>query len=171
MLLVFPFCLTISNSCNLINEVLPDVEFDAEFEVPIDVDVPDASRVAIGNCATSSPQEDDNVRKYGNNIKSLEITNITATVDSITKNFTLVSGNITISNNTYETGWFFTNEDIYYGKTLSLDNSDGQWTTTNNILGDLNNEFTACISGEADQDSLYFRLNIVMVTDGTAEAL
>lgn len=164
----------IFSGCKKIKELF-DISFDVEYSVQLDVIVPPKlnQKAALGSFsanATIDPLSDSEFSRYLDKIKSIEITEISAKVISISRNVTLESASIFIYSNQFETEWSFINEIITVGKVLSLDNDAGQWNTIQNLL-EAKSSFNIEIMGETDVDDAQFTFELTVKSRITANPL
>jgi hypothetical protein len=162
------------SGCQKIKSLL-DVHFDTQFSVDMNVNVPAASSLTKVNStfnesATIDPNDDADVAKYGNLIKSFDISSASAVFSNVSKNVTLVSADLTITSGSQTATWHYENVQITNGTTFALDNDSGQWATVNAILGSLN-PFTVSISGETDVDDVTYVVTVNVAATVTANPL
>lgn len=173
----FPMALLIATliiaSCNTVKDAL-DVTFDTSFTAPLNIDVPEGTKAGINGTfnesATIDPLTDENVKKYADNLKDFEVTELTGEITSINKDVTLTTMTITVSNASKSTSWTVNNVAISQGTKITFGNDNGEWDTVNNILKD-KQEFTVTAQGETDQDGVQFNLNLTIKVRVTANPL
>ncbi len=170
---IFLVGLTFSG-CQKIKSLL-DVHFDTHFSVDINLNVPSASSIenktaVFQGSAEINPKDDADVAKYGNLIKSFEVTSNSATFNNVSGPVKLVSADISISSGSKSASWHIENVDLVNGLVIPLENSNGQWKTMNSILGSLE-PFTLSVSGETDKDDVGFKLTLAIDATVTANPL
>jgi len=139
---------------------LADVKFTANFEDTLSVVVTPATGLKAGNgvfseTITIDPTSDSDFDKYLNNIKGIDINEVSGLVLIVNPNVTLSSTVLTVSNDTRNATWEFDVLPIEAGTVLILDNADGQWDTIEEILMD-KKVFTVSINGQASEESADF---------------
>lgn len=147
------------SGCQKIKSLL-DKHFDTHFSVNMNVNVPAASSIdraksTFEASATINPKDDADVAKYGNLIKSFDISSASAVFSNVSKDVTLVSVDLTVTSGSYTATWHYDDMPITNGTTFTLSNDAGQWDTVNTILGTLD-PFTVSISGETDVDDVTY---------------
>lgn len=155
------FASVIITGCKEAEEIFY-VNFDANYETEFDVVVP-PSGGKMGVDATFSvnetidPTTNSDYLMYIDNIKEVDIEEVSGEVIAISKNVILQSGTISVTNNTHTATWSFTDEDVQVGTVLVLGNEDGQWDAMTEImLGKV--PFTVNIDGEVSDDDVDFTL-------------
>jgi hypothetical protein len=160
-------------SCDKVNE-LNTINFEANFAGDLDCStVGTSARVvpSFGGSVEIVPTEDPNVNIYLNNIKKYEIESIKATITSMSQeNVTVITSYLLIKNFQHEAQWDWQNELLTTGKTITLDNQNGQWDTVSDILKD-GQEFTILITGEADFSGVTFTIKVEIETKVEANVI
>ena len=169
LLIAFVITLLVFAGCEKAKEAL-DVTFDATFHADLNVEVPVADRGSFYASETIDPLADPNIEKYLDKIKSWEIQEVTGEIIEISKNITLVTADLIVYSASKSATWHFENEALFLGKTLTLDNANGQWDTIALIL-DEKTVFTIDISGSTDQDNVTFTIRVTIKTKVTANPL
>ena len=146
-------------SCDKIEDA-KEFEFDATFEGYMDVYVPpEKGAVPFDAWAsvdvTTHQQFMDNLDR----IEELNITSLTGTVDTITKDITLNWAILKAYSGDDTAKWEFYSLPITIGTVLTLGNADGQWNTINNIVLS-GNGYTVELHGEASEGDVYWSLLI-----------
>jgi len=162
------------SGCQKIKSLL-DTHFNTHFTVDINVNVLASSSIGstaavFQGSAEINPKDDADVAKYGNLIKSFEVTSNSATFNNVSGLVKLVSADISISSGSKSASWHIENVDLVNGLIIPLENSNGQWETMNSILGSLD-PFTLSISGETDKDDVGFKLTLAIDATVTANPL
>ena len=147
-----------------------DVTFPADFQADLNVEVLAGSRGPFYASETIDPTADPEIAKYLNKIKSWEIQEVTGEIIDISKNVTLVTADLNVYSVTHYATWHFQNEALFLGKTLTLDNANGQWDTIALIL-DEKTVFTIDVSGSTDQNNVTFTIRVTIKTKVTANPL
>ena len=158
------------SGCEKIKSLL-DVHFNTHFSVDKNVVVPDVnSNITFDATTTINPKDDADVAKYGNLIKSFDITKAMCSFTNVSESFTLVSFDVIITSGSESTTWHFSNLSIINGTEISLPNTNGQWDTANLILGSLN-PFTVRVTGESDKGNISFNFKTELDATVTANPL
>jgi len=161
--------------CQEAKEVL-DVKFDADYEAELDVIVPGTTNFKAGIDGafaineTIDPNTNAEYVQYIDNIREIDISEVTGEVLSISKNVVLETTTISVSNENYNATWQFTNEPIAVGTTLTLDNSAGQWDAMSSIMMD-KKVFTVSLVGQTDEDDVEFVVLFKLKSEVTANPL
>jgi len=156
--------------CEKAKEVL-DVTFDADYKTDLNVDVPAVARnVGFSASATIDPASDPDVSKYWDKIKKFDVQEVTGEITSISKEVTLVTANLTISNDTRTAKWTLNEIPLRVGTILTLDNSGGQWDTVAQILKD-KKVFKITVNGEVSEGDVQFTILVRIKTKVTANPL
>lgn len=167
---VFVVAATLLSGCNKAKELL-DVKFNTEFSVDLPVNV-SGGRSIDGSFfveETIDPLADEEVEKYIDNIKSFEITEIKGIFHQVDPDFDLSGGLVKVSSDSKEASWSLPVQEITNGSVVTLDDQNGQWQTTNDILGEkqpFTVHFSGTTSGEED-----FVLQVIIKTKITANPL
>jgi len=157
-------------SCNKVKE-LADVTFDATYNTDLNVVVPAEGRsVSFDTEATIDPASDPEVEQYLDNIVGINVQSMTATITSISKDVTLVTADLTVSNANHSTGWTMENLPLSVGASIPLNNENGQWDTINQILME-QQIFTVNLSGETDEGDVTFTLQLTITAQIIANPL
>ena len=160
-------------NCDKIND-LNTINFDADFSGDLDCSTAGTSARMVpsfGGSVEIVPTEDPNVNIYLNNIKKYEIEAVKATITSMSQeNVTVTTAYLLIKNFQYEARWDWQNELLTTGKTITLDNQNGQWDTVSDILKD-GQEFTILITGEADFSAVTFTIKVDIETKVEANVI
>lgn len=163
------------SGCQEAKEAL-DVKFNANYEAEFDVTIPGSKGVKAGiNGAfsiteTIDPNSNTDYVKYIDNIKEIDISEVTGEVLSISKNVILETTTISVYNENYDATWQFTNKPITVGTILTLDNSAGQWDAMSNImLG--KKVFTVSLVGQTDEDDVDFVVLFTLKSEVIANPL
>jgi len=158
------------SGCEKIKSLL-DVHFNTHFSVDKNVVVPDVnSNITFDATTTINPKDDADVAKYGNLIKSFDITKAMCSFTNVSESFTLVSFDVIITSGSESAKWHFSNLSITNGTEISLPNTNGQWDTANLILGSLN-PFTVRVTGESDKGNISFNFKTELDATVTANPL
>jgi hypothetical protein len=160
-------------SCDKVND-LNTINFDADFSGDLDCSTVGASaRMApsFGGSVEIFPTDDPNVNIYLSNIQKYDIQSVKATVTSMSQeNVTVTTAYLLIRNFQYQAQWDWQNELLTTGKTITLDNQNGQWDTVGNILKD-GQEFTILITGDADFSGVTFTIRVDIETKVKANVI
>lgn len=170
LILGFLFVSLIYAGCSKI-ENAADVEFDADYNTNLFADVPASGQKAAFVAESKiDPLENDDVSKYINQIKNIEIQKITAEVVEINKEATLVSGNLDIYTSSNKASWNLDNLPLTKGAVLELNNTEGQWNTVKQIFAE-KTSFDVKLTGNTNQGDLMFTLKVSIETKVTANPL
>ncbi len=163
------------SACSKVKDAL-DVSFDADYTVDIALVVPaDGSKAAKANIFTGSetldPLSNEEMARYANKIKDVEVKAITGVVTSITKPTTLLDGQLSVSSFGYPNAeWSFANVFLTEGAELVMGNQGGQIDALQNILRS-KQVLTVTVSGTTEHDDLTFNLEVLIETVVTANPL
>ncbi len=154
---------------------LVDVTFPANYETELDVVVTPSTSAKSTNGVfsvnvTIDPTSDSDFAKYLDNIKEVNIEEVTDFIESVSLDITLTSVVISVSNDTYDATWEFVNLPITAGATHVLSNDNGQWDTIEKILLD-KKPFNVSINGEANEDNAEFKLLLKILSNIIATPL
>ena len=168
------FASVILTGCKEAEEIFY-VNFNADYETEFEVNIP-PSGGKMGVDATFSvnetidPTTNSDYLLYIDNIKEVDIKEVTGEVLLISKNVTLQSTAITVSNPSHSATWTFSDEDIQVGTVLTLGNEQGQWDSMTEImLGKV--PFIVNIDGEVDDDDVDFTVLFKITSVVTASPL
>lgn len=167
---------TLYTGCDKATSAL-DVDFDANYDTNIKAEVPEAARaVAFSAMATVDPATDENVKKYGNKIKQVQIQSAMLEIVSVSKqDVGLEWGKVKI----YPTGnesdplnvtWDIAKMPLVVGENITLGNENGQWNNLAEILKQLK-VFDVVIEGETDQGMVTIVFKLKIQTKVTANPL
>ncbi len=167
------FTAVIFSGCKKIDDAL-EVTFDATFKTNLNIDIPAGSEAReIGffdETESIDPTTDENVKKYLDKIKGIEVQGITATITSITKDVVLTNLRFSVKGDAGEAVWEIPSIAVSEGTTATLGNEAGQWDMVNTILGE-KKVFTVSASGESSEDDVQFTFEYVINTEITANPL
>ena len=157
---------------------LADVEFDSELSADLNVTVPaeglkSAALVAgfpFDESEAIDPRSDEDIDEYFDNLKSFDVTAMTGTFRNVSKPVKIMSGTISVSSGSTVASWPIADYEVANSKSITLDNSDGQWDKVNQILDD-KTAFKARIVGETSEGGVSFTLHIVIFVTVTANPL
>lgn len=157
-------------------EELLYVNFDADYETEFDVTVSPNSggKISVDGTfnisETIDPTTNTDYQTYIDNIKEVDIEEVSGTFLFLSEDIFLTSGSIGVSNDDHSALWTFANENIVQGTTLVLDNDQGQWDAISNImLG--KKPFTVNLMGDLDQDEVEFTVLFTLKSEVTATPL
>ena len=160
----------IITGCNKVKGLL-DINFDADFTVDMSVDASDSG---LGNGSfdveeTVDPLENDDVRKYIDNIKDWEATDLTLKFKQVAPEFDLSEGKAKMYNGNKEVTWNLEDQKITENTEVKLGNDNNQWTTVNEMIMQ-KEPFTIELSGKATPGS-QFKVQLVFNSKITANPL
>lgn len=116
------------------------------------------------------PLSDEDVKKYEDKIKDVSLTEISATITSISKSVKLVTGKLKVTCTGFTSAeWNVTNQTLQVGSILSIGNETGQITNVQTMLNSLK-PITVTISGDTDQGNVQFTYEVIFKTTITAKA-
>ncbi len=146
-------------------------DYQTEFDITVDATGGKVSTNGVFNVTeTIDPTTNNDYQTYIDNIKEVDILEVSGEVLTIDKDVMLKSTILNISNGDFEATWQFTDEPITEGTILVLDNNNGQWDAVGNImLG--KKAFTVTIDGETDQDDVTFTVLFSLKSYVTASPL
>jgi len=148
-----------------------DVKFNATYHTDLNVDVSAGLRnVSFNESSTIDPASDPNFSKYFDKIKEIEVQDIKVEITSITKNVNLVTGTLSIYNESRSAAWNMNDIPLEVGTVITLDNSSGGWSTVSQILKD-KQTFTVHVEGEVDEGDVSFTMKVTITTKVTANPL
>jgi hypothetical protein len=161
------------SGCKKVDEAL-DVTFDATFKTNLNIDIPAGTEIrdngVFDETESIDPTTDENVKKYLDKIKGIEVNGITVTVTSITKNITLTDLRFSVKGDAGEAVWEIPSLAVTEGTVATLGNESGQWDMVNTILGE-KKIFTVSASGVSSEDDVQFTFEYVINTKITANPL
>jgi len=167
------FSAIVFSGCKKVDDAL-DVTFDATFKTDLNIDIPawTAARdnYIFDETESIDPTTDENVKKYLDKIKGIEVQGITATVTYISKDVVLTNLRFSVNGDAGEAVWEIPSLAVSEGTTVTLGNEAGQWDMVNTILGE-KKIFTVSASGESSQDDVQFTFEYVINTEITASPL
>ncbi len=138
------------------------VNFKADYETEFDVTIPPSSGGKSINgtfslTETIDPTTNEDYALYIDNIKEVDIEEVSGEFIVLSENINLQSGIISVTNNEYTATWNFEPQPIQQGTVLILDNNQGQWDAMTNIM--LGKEpFTVSINGNVDEEDVTFTI-------------
>ncbi len=156
-------------SCQQAEEPL-DLKFTVDYEAEFNIDVPPVTGAKMDingeftETETIDPYSNHNYEQYINQINSVLVKDVNVEIISVSKDVTLLSTKIHISNDNHSAIWETTNLPIAVGTVLTLDNNSGQWEAIENMFKD-KGIFIASIEGEADEDDVQFDLLLTIRTE------
>jgi len=148
------------------------VYFSADYEAEVDINIPPGTSVGgtFSIYDTIDPQTNFDYSQYMDNITEIEIESITAKFISVSKNVTLETCTIDVTNDINMATWEFTDVPIENGTELDLDNENGQWDEMIDIMfGKV--PFIVHVYGTVNEDDVTFTIMITINTDITATPL
>ncbi len=159
------------NGCDKVKDVA-DVTFNANYTTDLNVTVsPDRNINGTFNESTTvNLTSNADVKKYLHLIKNWEIVGLSSEITNTSENFNLINATVSIASSDKNASWEFNNVAMTTGTHLSLDNTNGQWNTINQILSE-KQTFTITFSGQTDIDNVQFTLHITVKTKVTANPL
>ena len=147
-----------------------DIKFTVGYEAEFEIVVPPATshkadiNGMFSETETIDPYNNSNYAQYIDQVNSVEVKDVNFEVLSVSKDVTLLSTKINISNANQSAVWEFTNIPLAVGTMLTLDNNSGQWEAIENMFKD-KDIFTASIEGETDEDDAQFVLLLTIKTE------
>ena len=175
LLLGMLFAGIIFTGCKEAEELLY-VNFNADYETEFDVTVPPTSGGKIGTDGTFSltetiePTKNEDYKLYIDNIKEVDIQEVSGTFIELSEDISLKTGIISVTNQDYTATWEFGAQQIQVGTVLVLDNDQGQWDAMTDImLG--KKPFTVSIVGEIEEEDVTFTVLFKMKSVVTASPL
>lgn len=155
-----------------------DTNFDAKYVVNLDVVVPPGGLLKAGvldkaftASKTIDPLSDADMAKYANQIKDVQVNSVTGVITSITKPVTLVNSTLTVTSPGYNTAtWAITNQLLEVGKTITLNDDNGQFTDIHLMLKDMKT-VTVTLAGTSSDADVEFTFELTLDTKVTASPL
>ena len=161
------------SGCKKIGDAL-DVTFNATFKTDLNIDIPAGTSArdigVFDETESIDPLTDENVKKYQDLIKGVEVDGITVTVTSISKDVVLTNLRFSVKGDNGEAIWEIASLPVTQGTKHILGNDSGQWDTVNSIL-EMKKVFTVSASGQSSEDDVEFTFEYVINTKITANAL
>lgn len=156
--------------CNKVKELL-DIKFDVDFKVDMSVEAGDSGCEggAFSVEKTIDPLADDDVKKYIDNIKGWEVTQLSLLFKQVSPDFYLSEGLVKLSHQETEVIWNLDDQQIKENTEIFLANDNGQWQKVNEIMNK-KEAFKVFFSGKADPGS-DFVLQLVINSKITANPL
>jgi len=152
------------------------VNFYADYETEFNIEVTPSStnKGSIDGTFTLNetidPTTNSDYLKYIDNIKEVDITEVSGEVISISKNVTLQSCTLEVTNPDNNATWSFTDEFIQLGTILTLGNDQGQWDEMTDIMfGKV--PFTVNIAGAVDDEEVEFTVLFSLKSEVTASPI
>jgi hypothetical protein len=155
---------------------LLDVEFDADFKAPIDVNVPATSlKDGMGTVTgtyTLDPATNEKYKEYADKIIGLEVTAITGKITSITKDAVLYEGAVVVSKAGFTPVYLRTPTDFILtnNATYSYSNTESEFANLALILKD-QGKIQIEYEGLVDQLDFDYTWEITFETTVTANVL
>ncbi|MFA5418810.1 MAG: hypothetical protein WC341_10160 [Bacteroidales bacterium] len=142
---------------------LLDVTFQADYETDMDIAVSPDLKAGINGTFSSSttidPLTDETFKKYADNIKSVEILEVTGKITLVSQNAVMQTADLNITASEMPNAqWLFTNEPIEVGNVISFTNENGQLDRLSNILNE-RKAFTLTFSGQTDSDDITYTMS------------
>lgn len=149
--------------------------FEPTFSTDLNCNVPMSGKAPLIKTFTASgtidPQEDEDLKKYLNKIRKVEVTSLTGTITSISpNNANLIAGSISVKSPSLSTQWSVENVPLVVGQKVTLANKNGEWDKVSQILKD-GEKFTVTASGETDKAGIQFTIKVEIKSKVTAKAL
>lgn len=159
------------SSCSNLKNLLK-VNVDTTFTVDLPVEVAQSNMKSSAGYPFSAttifnPTDEPDLVDYVETIQDIDITAITATIQSLSETFMLLSATLTVSGADKSVEWTFTNVSISEGSLLELANESGQLTTLSEILSGLG-DVTVTFTGLSSLPGISYVLQTVM--DATVAA-
>lgn len=143
------------------------VTVDTSFTVDLPIEVTQQKSSFSGPfpffaSVTFNPLDEPDLADYVDNISSIELTSMSATVKTLSAPFQLVSGLLLVEGaNNQSVSWAFTDVSIKDGTALTLANDNGQFDTLTEILNS-QVDVTVTFSGLSDIPGISYVLQAVM---------
>jgi hypothetical protein len=151
---------------------ITDVKFDANYSADLNINVTPGRSIngTFSESVTIDPASNEQVEQYLDLIKSWEVQGVSGEFIETSNDFMLLNLTFTIASEDKSAEWNFSDIAVTTGTSLTLDNSEGQWDTVNQILAE-KQSFTVAVNGETEQDDVQFTLRITIETEVTANPL
>ncbi len=157
---------------------LADVEFTADYSADIDVTIaPDEKSTSkatqnytFNESETIDPNSNPDFDTYADKIKDVEVKSVTAEVVSINKEVTLFETTLEIFSDNHSASWYFEEQVVNVGTSLSLQQDDAKLTAIEDII-DEREPFTVSVNGESSEDDVQMTIRVTVETEITANPL
>lgn len=157
------------SSCNDI--LNPDIKFESSFDVVMDV-VATPGKGVFSVTDTINILDHPQIIQYTGMIQNIDIQTVDIEVLSLTPDtIVLTTTNISAAADTLPTAaWSFTNESLYLGRIINLDNSTNQFTNAKNIfMSQL--PIAVNLNGVVDAETATFQVKVTFNTEVTVSPL
>lgn len=163
--------------CEKIKSVA-DVEFNADYSADVDVTIaPDekstlkaTQNYTFNESETIDPNSNSDFDKYADKIKDVKVKSVTAEVVSINKEVTLTATTLEILSDNHNASWYFEEQVVNVGTSLSLQQNEAKLTAIENII-DERRPFTVSVNGESSEDDVQMTIRVTVETKITANPL
>lgn len=162
-------------SCSQIRDLLT-INVETEFNVTLPVSVDELSTKSTQSYpfsaeTTFDPLTADELLDYTARISQIELTDIVATIQEVSEDFTLLNATLLISGedadgNALQVEWTFTNVTITEGFVLTLTHAAGEFTTLSSILTGMG-EVAVSFSGNSSVPGVTYEVLTQMFADVT----
>jgi hypothetical protein len=148
-----------------------DVDFDADYKTTLNINSQKSTAGSFSESATIDPLSNDDMAKYANKIKKIEVKEVIGVIKSINQPTVLETMQLSMTaSGASPAVWTFSNVDLFTGASLSIDNSTGQFDNMQQILNK-KEVFTVAAVGSTAGDNVQFSLEITIKTTVTANPL
>ena len=148
-----------------------DVDFDADYKTTLNINSQKSTAGSFSESATIDPLSNDDMAKYANKIKKIEVKEVIGVIKSINQPTVLETMQLSMTDSGATLAvWNFSNVDLFTGASLSIDNSTGQFDNMQQILNK-KEVFTVEAVGSTSGDNVQFSLEITIKTTVTANPL
>lgn len=150
------------SSCEKLKS-LADVEFDADYETELDLNILPTFKSGTGvfnQTVTIDPLTNADFLKYKDKIKNVDITSAEFTILELNPSPITISGSLTASSsNLPSASWSLNNEELTVNKLIVLDNNNQQFDKLRDIIN-AKDPFDVNIQGQANEPQGSFKCKV-----------
>ncbi|MBK9291763.1 MAG: hypothetical protein IPM52_09080 [Bacteroidetes bacterium] len=161
------------SSCEKLKS-LADVEFDADYETELNVDIQPTFKSGVGTfnqTITIDPLTNADFQKYKDKIKNISISSAEITITQLDPSPIVISGTLTASApNLPSASWSLNNETLTVNKVITLDNNNQQFDKLKDIFN-TKNPFDVNVQGQASVPQGTFKCKVKFKTKVKANPL
>lgn len=175
ILTIMLFAVAFLSSCEKLKS-LADVEFDADFESELDLQIqPTSLKSTLGvfnRTETIDPLSNAEFQRYKDKIKDINVQQVEITITQLTPSTILVNtATLTASmTNMPSASWSISNETLNVGKVIVLDNNQQQFDKLRAIINE-KKPFTVNLQGMANVNQGSFKAKVKFKTRVKANPL
>ncbi len=155
----------VASSCDLGNALSVKVDADFNIDVPVEVNGPDMKTgpYAFDATKTIDLSKEAALVDYLDNVKSITLKTLTTTITGLSKDVTLLTATLSITDGTNTASWTFTNKALKNNETLTVGNDSGQYDKISTMLSALGT-VTVTFNGNSDVNDVIFTLSNALQT-------